>query len=182
MKIQKAFRNFKVQRTIEIQMATQDEKLTQEDAERFVDGNYIPGGRFDGKYQDFCLCRTEMRYRPLRKREELDHFVDDLIIYPKAIGVDLTDRKDYDQYEMEICFDFFDGIAVECEADGSRISSNSLILLYPTIEICETIPELKRQVENYVGEAALDGINFRDIALAFGKVHRQDTFHYYGDK
>lgn len=71
MKIQKAFRNFKVQRTIEIQMATQDEKLTQEDAERFVDGNYIPGGRFDGKYQDFCLCRTEMRYRPLRKREIL---------------------------------------------------------------------------------------------------------------
>ena len=39
MKEPKAFRNFKVQRTIEIQMSTQDEKLTQEDAESFVDCN-----------------------------------------------------------------------------------------------------------------------------------------------
>ena len=34
---EQAFKNFKVQRTIEIQMTTQDEKLTQEDEERFVD-------------------------------------------------------------------------------------------------------------------------------------------------
>lgn len=69
MKKMTAFKNFKVQRTIEIQMATQDENLTQEDAERFVDGNLNVSGRFDGKYKDFCLCRVEVRYKPLRKRE-----------------------------------------------------------------------------------------------------------------
>ena len=57
MKEPEAFRNFKVQRTIEIQMTTQDEKLTQEDAERFVDGNYIVTGKFDGKYKDFFFCK-----------------------------------------------------------------------------------------------------------------------------
>ena len=94
MKQNKAFRNFKVQRTIEIQMTTQDEKLTQEDAERFVDGNYIVSGKFDGKYKDFFFCRTEFRYRPFTQRETLDHFVEDIIIYPKELDFDLTDRRD----------------------------------------------------------------------------------------
>ena len=184
MKEPKAFRNFKVQRAIEIQMSTQDEKLTQEDAERFVDCNYLVEGKFDGKYKDFFFCRTEFRYRPFTQREKLGHFVEDFIICPKELGVDLTDRRDYekDQEELELYFDFYDGIAYECDEDGSRVSFRSLIILYPTIEICESIPELKEQVENYVGEAAIDGINYHDIALTFGQVHRQDAFQYYGDK
>ena len=40
---------------------------------------------------------------------------------------------------------------------------------------------LKEQVENYVGDAAIDGINYHDIALTFGQVHRQDAYMY-GDK
>ena len=62
MKEPKAFRSFKVQRAIEIQMSTQDEKLTQEDAERFVDCNYLVEGKFDGKYKDFLFSSTESRY------------------------------------------------------------------------------------------------------------------------
>ena len=182
MKQNKAFRNFKVQRTIEIQMTTQDDKLTQEDAERFVDGNYIVSGKFDGKYKDFFFCRTELRYRPFKQRETLDHFVEDIIIFPKELDFDLTDRRDYDSDEMELYFDFYDGIAIECDEDGSRVSFRPLIILYPTVEICETIPELKERIERYCGDAALDGMNYHDIALTFGKVHRQDTFQYYGDK
>ena len=90
---EQAFRNFKVQRTIEIQMSTQDEKLTQEDAERFVDCNFIVSGKFDGKYKDFFFCRTEFRYRPFTQREKLEHFVDDIYIYPKDLDIDLTDRR-----------------------------------------------------------------------------------------
>ena len=181
MKNSKAFRNFKVQRTIEIQMSTQDEKLTQEDAERFVDCNYLVEGKFDGKYKDFFFCRTEFRYRPFTQREKLEHFVEDIFIYPKDLDIDLTDRRDYDPDEMELYFDFYDGIAYECDGDGSRVSFRSLIILYPTIEICESIPTLKDQVENYVGDAAIDGINYHDIALTFGQVHRQDAYMY-GDK
>ena len=179
---EQAFRSFKVQRTIEIQMSTQDEKLTQEDAERFVDCNFIVSGKFDGKYKDFFFCRTEFRYRPFTQREKLEHFVDDIYIYPKDLDIDLTDRRDYDPDEMELYFDFYDGIGIECEEDGSRVSFRPLIILYPTIEICESIPKLKGQIERYVGEAACDGINFHDVALTFGKIHRLDSFMYYGDK
>ena len=83
--------------------------------------------------------------------------------------------------KMELWFDFYDGIAYECDEDGSRVSFRPLIILYPTIEICESIPTLKDQVENYVGDAAIDGINYHDIALTFGQVHRQDAYMY-GDK
>ena len=117
-------------------MSTQDEKLTQEDAERFVDCNYLVEGKFDGKYKDFFFCRTEFRYRPFTQREKLDHFVEDITIYPKDLDFDLTDRRDYDPDEMELYFDFYDGIAIECDEDGSRVSFRPLIILYPTIEIC----------------------------------------------
>ena len=61
MKQNKAFRNFKVQRTIEIQMTTQDEKLTQEDAAALTAKGLDVWARETGNPEPLCLFGTDAR-------------------------------------------------------------------------------------------------------------------------
>ena len=117
------------------------------------------------------MCRNFLISLPeIKDRTEGDGHcrMEDIVIYPENEECDLSIRKDYDASGMYLWFEFHDGIAFECAEDKS--AEKQLVLLYPTMKKCLETPGMKVKVENNVGEAAgIEGINFHDIALTFGK-------------
>lgn len=60
------FERYEVVRTVKIRLTTKD-KRSQQEAERFVDTDFILNGRFEGKYKDFLFCAIDMERKTLRK-------------------------------------------------------------------------------------------------------------------
>nr|MBQ4455807.1 hypothetical protein [Clostridia bacterium] len=104
------------------------------------------------------------------------HYVDEIILTPEMEDENILGIS-FETGEYPVNMDFYDGFAIEVDEKGNHLSTNPLIMTYPTVEQVKRHQELFEEVKElkigaYPEYTEKDLVPF-DIAMTFGFTRRQ---------